>query len=465
MLVSRCPSCNESITVPDAPRVSRVRCPLCQDEYLLSDVLDKSPPMLELLDAPAGSVAFSATEAETRGVPAAFAFDEAPAPAAEPAAFDFDAGSAPATASRPVTKAPRRARRKQRNPLVEVAKIVGGGVAGLFIAQMLLWWLPLDLQSSQRDPVQLGRNLSPYVPWIMPAEVRGEQPPSGEQSPENSTDNTSPKNDNSPFAPKNIERDRQQRNGGSLPQQDSQTTDDGLTGANGGAPSATSSTDASASSGSPLVEPSPATRTSPDVLPNIAKSSKPGFKVPDNRSIEDLRSAIAKAGAANAAYDAAGQSQKAELAHAMYLAMAELSEVFTFLDQSKIESLVQPLKSLNELLGGLDARKYDGFASLAADWHQSNERSSNGIVLVGKIQQKVDIGDSGYYESSIELGDTGKTVSVVGWIGPSNRFRVGARVLILGAILDDPAAHLNNFPGSAPQTICGSYSLILENAP
>jgi hypothetical protein len=46
-------------------------------------------------------------------------------------------------------------------------KIVMGGVVGLSLGLMVLWW------GLRKDPLNLGPKVSPYAPWIVPAEFHG----------------------------------------------------------------------------------------------------------------------------------------------------------------------------------------------------------------------------------------------------------------------------------------------------
>jgi hypothetical protein len=101
-------------------------------------------------------------------------------PASEPSganahapAFDFAGGGGTATAA-PTTARPRtakvattgRPKRKEKSAVAEVFKVVIGGVVGLILAQLILWWLP---DKYKRDPFELGPVVSQYVPWIVPA--------------------------------------------------------------------------------------------------------------------------------------------------------------------------------------------------------------------------------------------------------------------------------------------------------
>ena len=67
MLTASCPKCAKQVTVPHAARPeSRVRCPLCAEEYSLESIFADLPPLLVLLDAPAPNGASGIHEGETR---------------------------------------------------------------------------------------------------------------------------------------------------------------------------------------------------------------------------------------------------------------------------------------------------------------------------------------------------------------------------------------------------------------
>lgn len=51
--VANCPACEKLITIPrKSDPQSRVRCPLCEEEYLLDEALKNIPPQLQLLEVP-----------------------------------------------------------------------------------------------------------------------------------------------------------------------------------------------------------------------------------------------------------------------------------------------------------------------------------------------------------------------------------------------------------------------------
>ena len=61
-----------------------------------------------------------------------------------------------------------RTRRSGKRPLIELCKIVLGGLAGVVIAQLILWWLPGNLR---RDPFGLAPRLPAWLHWLRPDEL------------------------------------------------------------------------------------------------------------------------------------------------------------------------------------------------------------------------------------------------------------------------------------------------------
>lgn len=178
MTIAACPRCHDEVTIPNgASGNAEVRCPLCQETYLLSEALDSMPPALIVIDDPDAGVAAASTPAFAA---AGAASAEASAPAANDM-FAFAGADAPGpavAAPRPSSKSvsPTRRRKKQKNPVVEVVKVALGGIIGLSVGQLILWHMPFfDLQVGQRDPVKLGRSLGDSMPalaaWIVPPEI------------------------------------------------------------------------------------------------------------------------------------------------------------------------------------------------------------------------------------------------------------------------------------------------------
>lgn len=140
----RCPRCHESVRLPDAAADAVVRCPWCREEYELGEAEAGLPPMLEVIQG--GTTAAVTDSSEASGLGFNFAGlerDSGPSISEGPSNSEGQAFSvagevlpdAAAVRSAPVRPG---TRRRQANPVVGLLKVVGGGVAGIFLALMIL---------------------------------------------------------------------------------------------------------------------------------------------------------------------------------------------------------------------------------------------------------------------------------------------------------------------------------------
>ena len=204
MIVVKCPQCDDPVSLPvGVDRHARVMCPLCGAQFDLAVVLERLPPALVILESGGGAFAAGADIASGASVypgldeedqPAfADAFVEvergqqdelrlaAPQPMGARPGSELNLGGATKAVGKGAAKgnsvASRRLARSQRNQksaIAEMIKVVGGGVLGLTIGQLVLWWLPGEWK---RDPFQLGPVITKSVPWLgpklVPAKFRG----------------------------------------------------------------------------------------------------------------------------------------------------------------------------------------------------------------------------------------------------------------------------------------------------
>src|SRR5262245_25298660 len=165
MTIVQCPRCRDEVTVPaKASPKALVRCPLCLEEYLLIEALSQLPPTLLVIDgsvtedepalAGAGAAAAGGDEYRMSG-PAWSGMTDSSAPA-----------GATVAPSRPQVKAAPRRKETEKSVIAEGIKIILGGVVGLGMGLLVLWWV------FGRDPLELGPKVSPYAPWIVPAKFR-----------------------------------------------------------------------------------------------------------------------------------------------------------------------------------------------------------------------------------------------------------------------------------------------------
>ncbi len=175
MSISNCPKCEGEVLLPaSTDAAARVKCPLCDEEYTLGDVLEKLPAALVLLDVPV----LAETSLPSGDFGAMFGGD---GPAG---GFSFDAdgpglqlaedgdssgvsldgeGGPPATAT--LTTSPRKQKPK-KSIGKELVKIVLGGVGGLVIAYGILLW------GFGRDPLPIAPELPVWMNWAVPEGLR-----------------------------------------------------------------------------------------------------------------------------------------------------------------------------------------------------------------------------------------------------------------------------------------------------
>ena len=148
MTIAPCPRCDDPVSLPDhASPQATVRCPLCQETFAITDILASLPPALIVVEDPGADADEPSTPVVVDEAADAPVFPgpitEAPSPA-EPFSIQSSSVAAPTspTAARGGRTGYKPRARKQKNPAIEVTKIVLGGIAGLVIAQLILWWIP-----------------------------------------------------------------------------------------------------------------------------------------------------------------------------------------------------------------------------------------------------------------------------------------------------------------------------------
>lgn len=188
MSFSHCPRCHEQVSLPVAASPqARVRCPLCQEEYLLEDALRKLPPMLILVDDLSADGAPQAGGSWQSFEPAVidtddgeeFSFQplEAASPSAPSAFAVSDTRPAPAPGSIS-TRTSRRPKKAKGSPIKSIIGMVLGGVLAFPIAQLILWNLPGEWKRDLGFGPKVA-SLGSWISWAVPEKFRGN---SGSQS-------------------------------------------------------------------------------------------------------------------------------------------------------------------------------------------------------------------------------------------------------------------------------------------
>jgi hypothetical protein len=165
MSTIRCPRCRDEVTVP--PRATSralVRCPLCLEQYLLSEALANAPPPLVIIGGEVEEAAIERTEEPLGGYQIAaanFGDEESQSRAVAAAAVSL---------ARPAIRPTGRARRKEGGGVMFVASVMAGGLLAAPLAMLTLWWV------FGVDPPELGLGpkVARFAPWLVPAKLRGD---------------------------------------------------------------------------------------------------------------------------------------------------------------------------------------------------------------------------------------------------------------------------------------------------
>jgi LSD1 subclass zinc finger protein len=132
-MISKCPKCRKMVSIPaGVDPADRVRCPLCNAEYALSEALALAPPELipvVRIAAEPPAVPVEIATAVSVGEPVGAPTESTSEP--EPEAENEAAAVARQFPTMPVTA---RRRRKHKSPLQTVIEVIAGGLAGCIVA-------------------------------------------------------------------------------------------------------------------------------------------------------------------------------------------------------------------------------------------------------------------------------------------------------------------------------------------
>ena len=489
MTIVHCPRCRDEVTVPAkaTPR-ALVRCPLCLEEYLLAEALAEMPPALlivgdEMDEEPALIGAGAAAAEAGRGYGEAGGFGGG--------VFDSSApAGAAVTPARTAVKAGARPRRKEKSALGEMVKIVLGGVVGLSIGLLVLWW------GLRKDPLKLGPRVSPYAPWIVPAEFRHTPTEAGTTAQNNATSNSNNLNVPGPAADGSFQAAPQASvatntdkgtSGNSL-----QTLPDPLIGEPGPInPVAPASIDVPSLDPAPTTPESnpPATATSENgntkpatpppssvdftnLLPdgdtppptpetNPQPPVEPVPETPPAATAAELATAVQAANDALAAVEAGKNEPKEvrqQLFTDLYLAVADAGRILSHLDPADAD-VADPLAQLKRFHAELAAQpgKVSAFGHLGRT-HLPERKAGEGFAVAGNVIEYRVAGS--VFETTLDAG-SGVQVLLVSPGNPQDFCEIGDQLLVTGRIVEDPAKNIRGYDGEAERVmLLGDAALV-----
>ncbi|MFI4875529.1 MAG: hypothetical protein ACIALR_09335 [Blastopirellula sp. JB062] len=163
MLIANCPHCHDPIRIPGAADASsRVRCPWCEESYLLADVFERLPPLVEVLEGPGSATEVAMTDGDDEYQLAGAAIPD----------FQFKESAGAGSSVPPMAKIEgrsastvRRPAKPTSNPIWEAVKVVGGGALGILIAMFAVMWISGD------DKFHLIPFLPSYAYFAVPEQL------------------------------------------------------------------------------------------------------------------------------------------------------------------------------------------------------------------------------------------------------------------------------------------------------
>jgi hypothetical protein len=500
MAIAQCPRCSDDVSLPDASAQATVSCPLCQEEFTLNEILDKMPPALVVITDPNPPIAAAATKVkESARIGGGFDFDDDDGDSGgfklapeEPsgAGFAFDEAAAPqksgGSASRP------RPKKKSKNPMFEMVKVILGGLIALPLAQLILWWAV----PGGRDPVNIGPSISKLAPFIVPEKFHD---PSLKAAAAGGTDNNAPNGeendpargtgggsfagvdtDNAPsgaFAPGGALNGGGNNPIGNVPTGNTPTgniptgnTPTGNTDPGAGDLTAGIGLDNPLSGvGEPEnpLDPDNALIELPDegdvpdpfaVGENTTGLPTPvqpaggqlsGVKNGPEYAPQHLTDAVVSMVAKHRAM-AAAEAPTQPMKIAFYVSVAELSGVVALLDMEDSENAAAT-KSLRTVAAEFFTPEIlPILRGGGKGWLTHEERSTDGVALCGKVKTFSKSGK--LFETVIELAIDNE-VTVVSAIHPQDFVSVGKDAIVMARIVKDPSKNIVNYKGDEAEAV------------
>ncbi len=498
-----------------SPRAT-VRCPLCQAEFSLAEILDRLPPALIVVSDPdaaqpsvpaqvlpmttatadggEGAEALTLEDASENAEAETADWSLAPAIVVTDRADRGEATTTPAQARK--RKVIRRPQRKQQNTVIRGVNVILGGLAGLCVGQLVLWWLPAKYR---KDPFQLGPQVAEYAPWIVPATfqgkvaaangdsalaekprqaakapAKGEHPKPGQAKPKAKESelpqiqfqfkdpirlSDEDEKAQEPAAKPKADPFQQPETTETQPAPQPDLTDMAPEAADEEKPDLASL--APDPFGGLMPKPDLATNDVPTVKPvpqdaapatpasaTPTEIHAPPIKTPLQLTAAELKAVLDEAKLAAGVWQAAPLADKKSLFQ-NYKVLTKLAETLAFTENAA----PQDASAARDLLKSLakNPQKLDFVLEVGTRWMQESKRPNNGVVLVGVVKQISRQGE--LYETHLETTAGGAVFILISDFDPALTCQVDARILATGVVVPDPAKELNGYQGKAAPAV------------
>jgi hypothetical protein len=369
----------------------------------------------------------------------------------------------------------RRGRRGKKSPLVEGFKIVAGGIAGLLIAQLILWWLP---EAWRKDPFSLAPKLPNALAILAPDGLRNPstRPSSPIPGPLADTgdlfDDSSDSDgfgDGSPLDDDDSSSTASSDLGESFNQaQDAAIARGELDERLPPTPTDTAASDDLATPAAPGTDLADSDSSGLEGILGVdadePAQEDPGLIDPPNYSRNDLAAALANArGLAETVMTKARSSDPADrqaakaAAPALNDALGQLGETVTFVSTNGSDPTVD---SVHQFLLSLPKVILQGGGLIKAQ-----SAAEGGIVVTGEVVSINSVG--ALQEIKLQLTAPNKSpleVDVI-TLAPENgqsMCQVGDEVIICGRLIESPLTSLTGYIGQAKHVIWARHALPVQ---
>lgn len=197
----------------------------------------------------------------------------------------------------------------------------------------------------------------------------------------------------------------------------------------------------------------------------VKPDSTVGLKAPATVQMADVDAAAKEVRTARDAYMAA-EATKDPVSEKRprilyYRAMSHLATVLAgrldeagpnaAADRGKMDALADEL--LTGPSAATAAAEHDDFSMLSMKWIASPSRKESGVFLIGKLVKTQPAGR--VFVSQVQLPGADSELSVVTPTDPiaAGAVKTGENVIVLGALVDEPAQRLNGYEGNAVQVV------------